>query len=319
MVTWVKLPDNFDEAMERAGLDEAGFTLFACGLIYSSRNLTDGAIPRRKARRLYDLNADPDEAVKALVDAGLWVETDDGYQVRDHADYLQDAKTVQADRDRKTLYDKAYRRDARNLQGTGERVTDYRAREAKAAGLPVKEWELRTGRRMPAMSESYDSRTTSYTGVVHESFRPDPSRPDPTRKGRGRDEEEGAPSGARALARSTPSGTPSQPERPLAPLGGVKVSLEGDQAESLLLIYGLDPPGRARFERIVRESAQFRAEDIDPYENGEDGYESTLTGSVTESTGERDIAALGRAVAEEFGVELVDNRERELDQELEEQ
>ena len=77
-MTWVKLPNTFaeDPRWQEAGAD--AFALHVAALCYCDRNLTDGLLPKVVVPRI--CLAVPVErttaAATALVEHGLWVETD---------------------------------------------------------------------------------------------------------------------------------------------------------------------------------------------------------------------------------------------------
>jgi hypothetical protein len=54
-------------------------------LVWSKQHRSDGRIPAGRLRRLTDLG-DPEVAATALVEAGLWLMTADGWQIVDYAD-----------------------------------------------------------------------------------------------------------------------------------------------------------------------------------------------------------------------------------------
>jgi len=84
-VAWVKLSDTFaeDPRLDRAG--PLALALHVAALCWCNRQLTDGLIPRATVRRLLDLDA-PDDVAGRLVDAELWEETADGYQLLGYLD-----------------------------------------------------------------------------------------------------------------------------------------------------------------------------------------------------------------------------------------
>jgi len=79
-MVWVRHSDNFAEEMDAQGMSTDAVTLYVAGLCYCNRLENDGQIPRHKASRLYTMD-DPDAAIKELVAASFWAETDTGYQV----------------------------------------------------------------------------------------------------------------------------------------------------------------------------------------------------------------------------------------------
>jgi len=88
-MTWTKLGDKFPDEIDNAGLSLAAFTLHVCGLCYCNGVLTDGHIPSRIVRRLYSGIDDPEQAAAELVGSGLWLVTEQGYEI---ADFLRDQR-----------------------------------------------------------------------------------------------------------------------------------------------------------------------------------------------------------------------------------
>jgi hypothetical protein len=207
-VTWVKLSDTFAENFEELGAD--ALALHVAALCYCNRLLTDGAVPAGKIHRLFPIG-DPDAAVKALVTAGHWCERADGYEI---VNYLRDqeaASVVEERAETKRQYDREFQRDRQKANQVGMRVDQWRAIQAKAAGLTINQW-LAQQRDPSLVRDSDEDRTNLVT--------PDPSRPVPTRKGRERDMGPGSPEG---------SPDPVRGEKPKTPQ---RVSYENDDDES---------------------------------------------------------------------------------------
>lgn len=83
-MTWFKVDDNFTDHPKTEDLPDAAVAMWTRGGSWSARHLTDGFVPERKARKLCD---DPDGALKALLDSGLWELADGGFQFHDWSDY----------------------------------------------------------------------------------------------------------------------------------------------------------------------------------------------------------------------------------------
>jgi hypothetical protein len=124
-MAWIRIDDHFDEHPKLAKAGPLGWALWMAGLAYCNRNLTDGFIPWAIARRLVNWeflgedDGDPrgrkvysvsitcgmagDDVTNALVidrlvDAGLWVEVDGGFQIHDYDQYQPSKEQVQAER-----------------------------------------------------------------------------------------------------------------------------------------------------------------------------------------------------------------------------
>lgn len=91
-MTWVKISDTFaeDPRLESAGPE--ALVLHVAGLCYCARQLTDGRVPARAARRLWSLD-DVDAALEALVREGMWERLEDGsYRI---VEYLSDQPSAE--------------------------------------------------------------------------------------------------------------------------------------------------------------------------------------------------------------------------------
>lgn len=97
-MTWVRLDDQFPfhpKAL-RAGKD--GRALFVAGLCYSAQHETDGHLPTAALPLLLALAEVPKKATKALVDAGLWDETPDGFEIHDFLEYQPSSADLEVQR-----------------------------------------------------------------------------------------------------------------------------------------------------------------------------------------------------------------------------
>lgn len=97
-MTWVKIDDQLTEHPKCIGLSPQAWTLWLHGLTYSSRNLTDGMVPKAFVPRLSSVPR-PSSACSELVLAGLWVEEDDHYLIHDYTDHQRSAAQVKAERE----------------------------------------------------------------------------------------------------------------------------------------------------------------------------------------------------------------------------
>ena len=97
-MTWVRLADDFYDHPKVLAAGPVAAYVWACGLAYANRYLTDGYLPRAAVRRLADVE-DPYRLAQRLVDVGLWVPADDGWQIHDFAEYQPSSDSVRAERD----------------------------------------------------------------------------------------------------------------------------------------------------------------------------------------------------------------------------
>lgn len=105
---WVKLTDDWYDDGDIAAVGPLGLAMWVTGVTWCARNLTDGHIPRRQARRLIDLqgiavDGEPtlaDDVASQLVEVGLWAVTDTGYLVRNYHRYQPSREKVLTDREK---------------------------------------------------------------------------------------------------------------------------------------------------------------------------------------------------------------------------
>lgn len=98
-MTWVRLDDGFADHPKIERVGPLAAWLHVVAICYSSRHLTDGQIPKTKARRLADIPQAP-KHITALIEAGLWHDEGDHYQLHDYLDYQASRVEVEADRER---------------------------------------------------------------------------------------------------------------------------------------------------------------------------------------------------------------------------
>lgn len=145
-MAWVRLSDDFYDHPKFQRVGALGVALWAEGLAWSNRNLSDGRIPRNVARRLVDFEEVAETVMDAvgnaggngvtngvcnaadnrgdyalaasilrqntiigLVKAGLWEETDGGYLIHDYIDYQKTAAQITAERDKNAARQKAFK------------------------------------------------------------------------------------------------------------------------------------------------------------------------------------------------------------------
>lgn len=108
-MAWVLLDDNFPNHPKAVQAGPVAAYLYICGLCYCRRFHTKGAIPR-KALGMLGLTTSPRRMVDALVDAGLWDVTSEGWQIHDYDGFYAD-EADKAQRDQE-LSDRTERRRA---------------------------------------------------------------------------------------------------------------------------------------------------------------------------------------------------------------
>lgn len=143
-MAWVRIDDHFDEHPKLAAIGPLGWGVWLAGLAYCNRNLTDGFIPRSKARMMATLDDIEDDdgrlwalsrssgmtgddvqaqwVIDILVRAGVWDEVPGGYQVHDYLDYQPSAEKVNAEREkaRNRMNMARSRKDQPNLDRSSE-------------------------------------------------------------------------------------------------------------------------------------------------------------------------------------------------------
>ena len=123
-MTWVRIDDQFDEHPKHQQAGPLAWALWAAGLAYCNRNLTDGFIPTSKAQTLVNWKfTEPpredgrqrvvsvgitsgfsgddvtnDYVINLLISAGLWAHCDGGYKIHDYKDYQPSRKKVLEER-----------------------------------------------------------------------------------------------------------------------------------------------------------------------------------------------------------------------------
>lgn len=118
-MAWVRIDDRFTENPKVLTAGPLAIAMQVAGLCYCNRELTDGFIPRSKARSLLDWEFVRDEkifqigvasgmagsdvdcqcVIDILVDAGMWEVVDGGYQIHDYEDYQPSKAQVLAERE----------------------------------------------------------------------------------------------------------------------------------------------------------------------------------------------------------------------------
>lgn len=115
------LPDELTGRPDVLAVGAEGLAMHVAGLAYSRRHLLDAAIPRSALTTLAPgLVRRPTRAVAALVRAGLWRETGDGWLIVADADRQESAAAI-----------------AQRRAGTRERMQRLRARQGEDAPPPV--------------------------------------------------------------------------------------------------------------------------------------------------------------------------------------
>jgi hypothetical protein len=89
-MAWALLDDNFPNHPKVIQAGPAAAYLFVCGLCYCRKYHTDGFIPR-KAIPMLGVIGNPRRLIDALVYAGLWDLTQDGFTIHGYSELYSDA------------------------------------------------------------------------------------------------------------------------------------------------------------------------------------------------------------------------------------
>jgi hypothetical protein len=125
--------------------------LFTMSVTHSAGNLLDGFVPLEFVESLFRRDRDQDAAVAALVDNGLWVEVEGGWDIPAFLEFNESRAETEAKRER----------NSKNGRRGGK------ARAKRVAG--------------ESPSESLSDGQASSQPFASQPAKPDPTRPDPTR------------------------------------------------------------------------------------------------------------------------------------------
>ncbi len=121
-MTWVRIDDGavHHERLLSAGPDAVA--LWLAGLCYANRHVTDGVLARGTLLALYPSEHLPPararKAAQRLVDVGLWVTTENGWEIRNYERYQREA--MSATRDRRREADKVAKQERRGTKSTAD-------------------------------------------------------------------------------------------------------------------------------------------------------------------------------------------------------
>lgn len=119
-MSWIKLDDQFsiNDKVLAAGKD--GRELHISALCHCGRNLTDGFIDARMVRQLAAMFEvyDWETAVDALLDVGLWIEVEGGYEIANYLEFNPTRAKVEAQREARAERQARWRAEHRRDDGT---------------------------------------------------------------------------------------------------------------------------------------------------------------------------------------------------------
>lgn len=97
---WVRVDDQFPMHRKVRPLSDKAFRLYVSALCWCNAHLTDGVIRTRELAYVSDVTS-PKRYARELVDADLWCETSEGWQVHDYLEYQLSAIKVREAREAK--------------------------------------------------------------------------------------------------------------------------------------------------------------------------------------------------------------------------
>lgn len=104
-MTWLKVDDGFTDHPKIEALSDQAFRLHVAGLCFCARTLSDGKVPEDRVRRL--LPKVTKRMVTELVDGGLWLPIQAGFEIKDYLAYnpsraeVEKQRTERAERQKK--------------------------------------------------------------------------------------------------------------------------------------------------------------------------------------------------------------------------
>lgn len=118
-MSWIKLDDQFsiNDKVLAAGKD--GRELHISALCHCGRNLTDGFIDKRMVRQLAAMFEvyDWETAVDALLDVGLWIEVEGGYEIANYLAFNPTREDVEKRRQQRAERQARWRTERRSDDG----------------------------------------------------------------------------------------------------------------------------------------------------------------------------------------------------------
>ena len=106
-VTWLRLDDQFCDHPKVAALSDRAFRMHVAALNYCARMLTDGRVQTKLVPRL--VTGFRTATIRELLDSGLWMNTDDGYEIHDFLRYNPSRIKVSEEREANAARQQAWR------------------------------------------------------------------------------------------------------------------------------------------------------------------------------------------------------------------
>jgi len=204
---WFRLEDSFDTHPKVIAAGNEAIGLFIrCGT-YSARHLTDGFVPKDVVAIYSAGNA---SLAATLVRVGLWHRERTGYAIHDYLEYNPSKDAVDGERVAKAERQRRWREKARNGNATSPRSErDGDVTKAQPSSSPV------DNAYRDAQSGIFAGRSGSRRRVTNASRNASqdayPTRPAPTKAGRGRSPDPGANGRAGPPGSAARAGNQDQP------------------------------------------------------------------------------------------------------------
>ncbi len=94
-MTWARLDDSMGDHPKIVGLSDRAFRAHILAILYSAKHLTDGHIPSAYVKQVTTQNA-----LRQLVDSGVWTANGTGYVIHDYAEYQPSRDHVLGEREK---------------------------------------------------------------------------------------------------------------------------------------------------------------------------------------------------------------------------
>lgn len=139
-VGWTRIDDAFLEDETILSLRHTTYRVHVSGIIYCSRNLTDGIVTDRAAKVIQAiLGFNVRRAVAELEEAGLWVPVESGHRIKNYLKYNPSAEKVKEMRARNAERQQRHRDRGHNeSNGLSNGVTAHVSNDAPSRPGPAR-------------------------------------------------------------------------------------------------------------------------------------------------------------------------------------
>lgn len=133
---WVRFDDVFPINRKVDGLSDAAFRLHVSAIFWCARNLTDGFVPEGDLELVSARVRTPTRFAAELVDRGLWIEHETGWQIKDYLDFQPSKEQVLEDRKKAAERQRKWRDAKRNTVSNGSSNGVSNAAPPRPAPIP---------------------------------------------------------------------------------------------------------------------------------------------------------------------------------------